>query len=147
MMNKPSTPTGLRQNIPKTLGQINVVYPDGIGKERRDVGGLKACYATANGRNKKHLLRMLRGILNKLVDVRLDGFGSSLHGGNGVAAALRSHTDAHLGPKIETGGSGGTSAVHALEVAAKHKDLIGSKRCDVGWRDTIRMIGLHSRIV
>ena len=73
--------------------------------------------------------------------------GASLHGGNGVTAALRPHSDAHLGSEEETGGPGGTSTVHALKVAAKHKDLIGLERCDVRGRDAIRIIGLHSRIV
>lgn len=69
---------------------------------------------------------MLFGEGDELVDVRGYSFHSTLHGWDGVAAALEADSLAHDGAEEFHGGSGGATGVHSCQVATEDEDFAAS---------------------
>ena len=67
---------------------------------------------------------MLGGKGNKLVYIRLDGLGTSLHGGYGIALSLQAYALAPYGSEGVEGGTGCASAMKTRKIAAENKNLI-----------------------
>ena len=58
------------------------------------------------------------------------GGPAALHRGDGITLTLQANALTHDGPKLAVGDISSTTAVHSLQVAAKHEDLVRLQRCD-----------------
>ena len=123
----------LLQYLHELLRQTNVRSVDCFGEERRDVSVPEAGDAAADAGDVEEELRVLLRERDEIVHERLDGFHAALHCGDGVALAAKTDSAAHLGAELPEGDIGGSSAMHAGQVAAKYEDLIGLQ-----FRDKVR---------
>lgn len=70
---------------------------------------------------------MLFGKFNEIINIRLDGFNTSLHGRNGIRLSKQSYALTSFSTKFPIGKSGGTAAMHTLQIATEDKNFIGRK--------------------
>ena len=115
----------LLQYLYELLRQTDVRRVDRLGEERGDVSVPEAGDAAANAGDVEEELQVLLRECDEIVHVGLDGFHAALHGGDGVALAAKTDSAAHLGAELPEGDIGGSTAMHASQVAAKYEDLIG----------------------
>ncbi len=116
----------------ETLRKINVsnIFVNGSEKQRSYFLGGKPSYAATYLGNQEVKLAMLFGKFHEIINIRLDGFNSALHAWNGVALSLQAYPLPHDGTKILIGFSGGSTTMHALQIAPKDKNLVGCKFLD-----------------
>lgn len=115
------------------LRQTDVVQVCGGGEERRDFLVAEAGDAAADAGDEERQVGTAGGEGDELVNVGLDGVGASVHGGDGVALALKADALSPHGTELLVGNTGGTAAVLAREVAAKDEDLVLLQRGDIIW--------------
>lgn len=104
-----------------------------MGKKRGNLFVAEAGYATTYTGDEECEFGVLLGKSNEFIHVGTNVLDSAMHSGNGIALTLESDTLAHDGTKTLVGHAGGTSAMHALQVGPKHKDLIFFEVCDEFW--------------
>lgn len=68
--------------------------------------------------------RVFLGKGNELVDIGLDGFGTALHGWDGIALSLQADTLSPYGSKFHLRDARRATAMMALKVAAKNEHFI-----------------------
>ena len=85
---------------------------------------LKAGNATTDAGDIEVEFGVLSGKFDELIDVGFDGFHATLHGGDGIALSLQSHSLASNGTESVNGGACRTAHVHAVEVAAEDEHLV-----------------------
>ena len=83
-----SVADGSDEIIPKTFGQNYVIQFCRVGEQRSYFGIVETGYAAADACHKKCQRRVLFGISDEIVDIRLYGFRRALHCGYGVALSL-----------------------------------------------------------
>lgn len=74
---------------------------------------------------------MLFGKFYEIINIRLDGFNTTLHGRNGIGLSKQSYALAPFSAKFSIGKHGGTAAMLAMQIASEDKDFIGCKLRDV----------------
>jgi len=67
---------------------------------------------------------MLLGKSNELLHIGADGFNATLHGRYGVGLPLQSYTLSPDGTELLVCNAGRSTAVHSLQIAAKHEYLV-----------------------
>ena len=72
------------EHLPESLWQIDVLNYDGIYKQWCDIDVSETSDATANACNEKSQVRICLCKLYKLVNIRFDGFYTSLHRWYGI---------------------------------------------------------------
>ena len=113
--------------------QHDVVYAMSILEERGDLLVGEAGNATADAGYEEREIGTLLGELDKLIDIRTDGLYPALHRGDAIALTLQSYTLSHNSSKFAVGHIGCASAMHTLEVAAKHENLVRLQLGDAFW--------------
>ena len=104
---------------------MDVLHADGILKQRGDLVGRESGDAAAYRGDEERLLGMRLGIVDELIGVRPDRLYAALHGRDGIALTLRAVAIAHHRAEVKASRACGPAPVHAGEIAAKDKDLVG----------------------
>ena len=115
------------------LGQDDVRLVVGLGEEGSDFVIAEAGDAAADAGDEERQVGTAGGKGDELVNVRLDGIGTSMHGGDGIALALKADALSPYGTEMLVGDAGSTAAVLAGEVAAKNENLVLLQGGDVFW--------------
>ena len=113
--------------------QADVVNADRFGEKRGDLAVPEAGDAAADAGDIEEAFRMRLGESDEIIHIGLDRLHAALHGGDGVALALNAHTAPPNGTELAICRPGGPAAMHAGQVAAEDKDLIGAQ-----FRDMLR---------
>lgn len=115
------------------LGQDDVRLVVSLGEEGGYLVVAETGDAAADAGDEERQVGTAGGEGDELVNVGLDGVGASVHGGDGVALALKADALSPHGTELLVGNTGGTAAVLAREVAAKDEDLVLLQRGDIIW--------------
>ena len=110
---------------------MNIRYGVRFKEKRSHLFVAEASDAAADTRDEEDKFRMLLGIRDELIDVRLDRLQSSLHRRNGIALAGRSDTYTPFGTKLLVCITCCAASVKAREVTAEDEYLIRREMCDV----------------
>lgn len=78
----------MTERLCKVSGQGNIRQLHGGAEERGNIPGAESGNAAAQSRDPKMQLRVFSGIADEFVHMGCDGLRPSMHGGNGVTAAL-----------------------------------------------------------
>ena len=106
------------------LWQTDVLNVLGCRKQRSDFLILESGDSTSDTRDIEEYIRMLPGIFDEFVDVRLDCFNSALHSRNGITLAAMSDTAAHDSAKLLESDICGSTAVNPFQIAPKDENLV-----------------------
>ena len=128
---------GLCQFFPKLLGKTDVFHFCGFGKQRGDVVGGEAGDAATDWCDEEMKGGVRPGIIYELVHIGTDGFHTALHGRYGVALSLQTNPLSHDCTEVEAGHTGGSTAVHALKVAAEDKNFVVLEMVNPRWCDAM----------
>ena len=109
---------------------MDVLHIDGSRKQWRNLGVGEACDAAADARDQEGQLRALFGKSDELVNVGFDGVHAALHRRDGIALSLQTNALTHDGTKLLDGYPRRSATVHALQVAAEHKDFVFAEAID-----------------
>ena len=135
-------------NIPYILPirrQNDILHAMSCLEQRGDFFIGESSDAAADASDEERQFRVLLGEPNELIHIRTDGFHAALHRGDGIALTLQAHALTHDGSKLAVGDVGRTAAVHSLQVAAEHEDLVRLQRCDTLGRSTLlSMVSLRT---
>lgn len=105
------------------MGQGYIRQIDSLGKQRGNLGITKTCDTTTDARHEETGVGMLLGILEKLIHVGLDGFHSSLHGGDGITPAGGTDTYSPFCTKLVHSRACCAAAMIPLQIAAENEYL------------------------
>lgn len=109
----------------KALRQTDVLH---LPRRRKQGGDLLVPEAGDSAAYPRHIeeeLGVRLGIFDEFIDIGLDGLDTSLHGRYRIGLAPVPDAAAHHGAEIPECEPGRAAAVHAFQVAAEDKDLIG----------------------
>ena len=109
---------------------MDVLHIDGTGKQRRNLPWREARNAAADACDQEGQFGVLLGEGDELVDVRCDGVHATLHGGNGIALALQTHTLPHNGTEFHNSDAGSSATMRAGQVTPKDENLVFAKFVD-----------------
>ena len=120
----------------KGLRQADVLHANSLCEERGDFIIPEAGDAASYAGDVEEEFGMGLSEFDKLVDVRLDGLHPALHGGDGIALALKAYSLTHHGAEPLNGDTGGTASMHASKVAAEDEHFVRLQ-----FRDPVRREG------
>ena len=126
--------------LPKRFWQADIAQINGSLEQWCDFFVLEAGNAAADAGDEKMHFGMFLGKDDEFIYVGLDEVHAAVHSGYGVTFALQAHTLSPDGTKLIEGNTGGTSAVHASQVAAENKNLIVGQRFYKLWRNAVLII-------
>lgn len=112
------------EDVDEGFGEADVVEFEGFGKEGGYLFVGEPGDATADAGDVECCLVPFAGQINKVVNVWLDGIYASLHGWDGVRAALYANTLAHYGAEAFECNASCSSGVYACEVATEDEYFI-----------------------
>lgn len=110
-------------NIPPCFGQRNTRDAHSFLKQWRNIHIIEPCDTITDARHEETGVGMLLGILEKLIHVGLDGFHSSLHGGDGITPAGGTDTYSPFCTKLVHSRACCATAMIPLQIAAENEYL------------------------
>lgn len=132
------------QHLPEIGGKEHIVKRSGLGKERSDLSGAVSRNAASDGRHQKQQLLVLPSVGNKPVD-RGANLLKPLHRRNGVRLTLHSLANAPDSAEMVHSKTGGPTAMMAIAIAAKDKDLVVLQTAHLSRRHAIVSKIYHSK--
>lgn len=130
------------QDLPEGSGQEDVLHAACRFEERGDLPGREPRDAASDLCHEERQLRTSFRECDELLHIGADGLDIALHGGNGVAASLKSDALAPYGAEFPEREVRGSSGVHSGEVASEDEYLVFAEIGDMVGSDSFEVAGL-----